>query len=59
MTSDRRDGSGSIAAAAERIRKEYGRLNVLVNNAAISITSKLPGMSIGQTRRSPCASTRF
>src|SRR5271157_1625841 len=36
----------SITAAAERIRKEFGRLDVLVNNAAISNTGKLPGMSV-------------
>jgi NAD(P)-dependent dehydrogenase (short-subunit alcohol dehydrogenase family) len=36
----------SIGAAAERIRKELGRLDVLVNNAAISNTSKLPGQSV-------------
>ena len=30
----------SIAAAAERIRKEFGRLDLLVNNAAISNTTK-------------------
>jgi NAD(P)-dependent dehydrogenase (short-subunit alcohol dehydrogenase family) len=38
----------SIAAAAERIRTEFGRLDVLVNNAAISNTSKLPGMSVAE-----------
>jgi NAD(P)-dependent dehydrogenase (short-subunit alcohol dehydrogenase family) len=36
----------SISAAAERIRKEFGRLDVLVNNAAISNTSKQPDMSV-------------
>ncbi|MGA9470891.1 MAG: SDR family NAD(P)-dependent oxidoreductase [Terriglobales bacterium] len=30
----------SIAAAAERIREEFGRLDLLVNNAAISNTTK-------------------
>jgi NAD(P)-dependent dehydrogenase (short-subunit alcohol dehydrogenase family) len=36
----------SIAAATERIRNELGRLDVLVNNAAISNTTKQPGMSV-------------
>jgi NAD(P)-dependent dehydrogenase (short-subunit alcohol dehydrogenase family) len=36
----------SITAAAERIRSEFGRLDVLVNNAAISNTSRLPGQSV-------------
>ena len=36
----------SIAAAAQRIRNELGRLDVLVNNAAISNTSRLPGQSV-------------
>jgi NAD(P)-dependent dehydrogenase (short-subunit alcohol dehydrogenase family) len=36
----------SIATAAEHIRNELGRLDVLVNNAAISNTSKQPDMSV-------------
>ena len=36
----------SIVAAAKRIRSELGRLDVLVNNAAISHTRRLPGMSV-------------
>jgi NAD(P)-dependent dehydrogenase (short-subunit alcohol dehydrogenase family) len=36
----------SIIAAARRIREELGRLDVLVNNAAISNTTKKPGQSI-------------
>jgi NAD(P)-dependent dehydrogenase (short-subunit alcohol dehydrogenase family) len=36
----------SIAAAAERVRREFGRLDVLVNNAAISHTHRRPGMSV-------------
>ncbi len=36
----------SIAAAAERIRKDFGRLDVLVNNAAISNTSKQASTSV-------------
>lgn len=36
----------SINAAAERVRKEFGRLDVLVNNAAISHTNRVPGASV-------------
>ena len=42
----------SIAAAADRIRKEFGRLDVLINNAAISNTSLKPGMSIEEFAKS-------
>src|SRR5450432_1742313 len=36
----------SITAAAERIRKEFGRLDVLVQNAAISNTGRSLGQSV-------------
>jgi len=36
----------SIAAAAQRVRSEFGRLDVLINNAAISHTPNLPGTSV-------------
>lgn len=42
----------SITAAAERIRKELGRLDVLVNNAAISHTHRLSGMSVEESVQS-------
>ena len=38
--------AASIAAAAERIRAEFGRLDVLVNNAAISRARQRPGKSV-------------
>lgn len=36
----------SVAAAAQRIRRDHGRLDVLVNNAAISNTNRQPGQSV-------------
>src|ERR1700756_2997579 len=42
----------SIAAAAERVRNEFGRLDVLINNAAISHTRPLAGMSIEEFSKS-------
>lgn len=41
----------SIDAAAERIAREFGRLDVLINNAAISQTSWQPGMSVADYMR--------
>ena len=38
--------SVSIRAAAERIRSEFGRLDVLINNAAISNTGRMPDESV-------------
>ena len=42
----------SIAAAAARIRQELGRLDVLVNNAAISNTGRQPGVTIEEYAKS-------
>jgi NAD(P)-dependent dehydrogenase (short-subunit alcohol dehydrogenase family) len=42
----------SIAAAAQRLRNEFGRLDVLVNNAAISHTGRMAGMSVEQYAKS-------
>ena len=42
----------SIAAAAERVRNEFGRLDVLVNNAAISHTGRMAGMSVEEYAKS-------
>jgi NAD(P)-dependent dehydrogenase (short-subunit alcohol dehydrogenase family) len=41
----------SITAAAERVDKEFGRLDVLIQNAAISNTKKLPGQPIAEYAR--------
>lgn len=38
----------SVASAAERVQKEFGRLDVLIQNAAISNTNKQPGQSVDE-----------
>ena len=43
----------SIAAAAERVRNELGRLDVLVNNAAVANTRLRPGESVEEDAREP------
>jgi NAD(P)-dependent dehydrogenase (short-subunit alcohol dehydrogenase family) len=47
----------SIAAAAERIRRELGRLDLLVQNAAISNTNRRPGQSIEEYAKTTRPST--
>lgn len=47
----------SIGAAAQRIEKEAGRLDVLINNAAISNTSFKPGMNLQEYFKTTRAST--
>ena len=42
----------SIAAAADRIRNEFGRLDLLINNAAISNTGLRPGVTIEEYAKS-------
>jgi NAD(P)-dependent dehydrogenase (short-subunit alcohol dehydrogenase family) len=48
--------SASIGAAAEKIRRELGRLDVLVNNAAISNTGRRSDMSVEEYASSARAS---
>jgi NAD(P)-dependent dehydrogenase (short-subunit alcohol dehydrogenase family) len=42
----------SVTAAAARIRKEFGRLDVLIQNAAISNMNKKPGQSVEEYSKS-------
>ncbi len=46
----------SIAAAAEHIRNAYGRLDVLVQNAAISNTGRISGKTVEEHARTTRAS---
>lgn len=49
--------AASIAAAATRVNAELGRLDVLINNAAISNTRKTPDMSLMEYMEISKAST--
>lgn len=46
----------SVASAAERIRDQLGRLDILVQNAAISNTEKKPGQTVEVYARTTVAS---
>ena len=46
----------SVAAAAERVRKEFGRLDVLIQNASISNTTKRAGQSVEEYAKTTRAS---
>ena len=39
---------GSITSAAKRVQSEFGRLDVLIQNAAISNTNKQPGQTVAE-----------
>jgi NAD(P)-dependent dehydrogenase (short-subunit alcohol dehydrogenase family) len=44
----------SVQSAAERVRNEFGRLDVLIQNAAISNTKRQPGQSIEEYAKTTC-----
>ena len=41
----------SVAAAAERVRREFGRLDVLIQNAAIATVGELTGEALAEANR--------